>query len=259
MDGDGGVHRRGIRPFLLLSTRPEDDAAEGEREAVARFGGLGPGQLIQIRVEREPLPPIRLEDYSGLILGGGPFNSSNASKSDLQRRVEADLNRVLARVMRDDFPFLGLCYGVGTVTSHLGGTVDTTFGEPVGAIDVQLTEEGRSDPLLAGLPEVLRAFVGHKEAVRTLPGGAVLLATGSSCPVQMFRVGSNCYVTQFHPELDGPGIGARIQIYRNFGYFAPEETDRLVADTAREDISPEVHAIIGRFVERYASLSPDSP
>lgn len=250
---DPGIQR--FRPFLLLSTRPEDDAAEGEREAVARFGGLRPGELVQFRVEQETLPALRLREYSGIILGGGPFNASDDVKSDLQLRVEADLGRVLDEVLRDDIPFLGLCYGVGTVTTHLGGTVDTTFGEPVGAIDVDVTPEGLRDPLLAGSPAVLRAFVGHKEAVASLPERAVLLASGSACPVQMFRVGDNCYVTQFHPELDGPGIGARIQIYRNFGYFAPEETDRLVEDTSREEISPEVHAIIRRFVDRYATQS----
>lgn len=246
---------RRFRPFLLLSTRPEDDAAEGEREAVERFGGLGPDDLVQFRVEQAALPTLRLHEYSGIILGGGPFNASDYTKSDLQLRVEADLRRVLDDVLREDFPFLGLCYGVGTVTTHLGGTVDATFGEPVGAIYVDVTQEGLRDPILAGSPPVLRAFVGHKEAVAALPQGAVLLASGRACPVQMFRVGANCYVTQFHPELDGPGIGARIQIYRNFGYFAPEETDRLVADTSREEISPEVHAIIRRFVDRYATQS----
>lgn len=238
-----------MRPFLLLSTRPEDAAAHGEWAAVARFGGLAAGQLEQVRVETAPVRTLDLEQYSGVILGGGPYNSSDPHKSPTQHRVEADLAQILDEVFAHEIPFLGLCYGIGTVTGHLGGLVDRTFGEPVGAVDVQLTDAGRDDPLLAGVPTTFRAFVGHKEAVAKLPADAVLLATGEACPVQMYRVGSHCWVTQFHPELDAPGIGERIRVYKHAGYFLPEETDALLVRTAGESIATEVHGIIERFVQ----------
>lgn len=244
-----------MKPFLLLSTRPEDAAAHGEWSAVARFGGLSAEDLHQVRVEADPLGVIDLDDYSGIILGGGPYNSSDPHKSATQRRVEADLARVLDDVFAAGFPFLGLCYGIGTVTGHLGGLVDRTFGESVGAVEITITDAGRDDPLLAGVPSPFRAYVGHKEAVTRLPAGAVLLATGETCPVQMYRVGSHCWVTQFHPELDAPGIGERIHVYKHAGYFDPDETDALLARTAGERITTQVHGIIRRFVERYADQS----
>lgn len=242
-----------MKPYLLLSTRPEDSATQGERSAIVQFSGLRDEDIHQVRVEAAPLPAVDLDEYSGVILGGGPFNSSDEVKSDIQLRTEADLGRVIGDVLARDFPFLGLCYGIGTVTTHLGGVVDRTHGEPVGAVDILLTDAGRDDPLLAGVPPGFRAFVGHKEAVSRLPSGAVLLATGSACPVQMYRVQQNCYVTQFHPELDAPGIGARINVYRDAGYFLPEETESLIAATAAEQVSPEVHGIVATFAQRYAT------
>lgn len=238
-----------MKPFLLLSTRPEDGAAVGEAEALRRLGGLGPKELHQIRVEQEPLPELDLQGYAGVFLGGGPFNSSDADKGELQLRVEADLAGVLDRVLADDLPFLGLCYGIGTVTAHLGGLVDRSFGEGVGAIDVTVTDEGRDDPLLAEVGEGFRAFVGHKEAVSRLPDGAVLLATGHACPVQMYRVGGRCWVTQFHPELDAEGLKERIRIYRNAGYFAPDEVTALCEAADRARVTPVVHSIVRRFVD----------
>ncbi len=240
-----------MKPFLLLSTRPEDAAAEGERRSVLRFGGLADTELVQIRAEQRPLPSIDLDDWSGVLLGGGPFNSSDPEKSQLQLRVEADLRRVLDGVLTRDYPFLGLCYGVGTVTSLLGGVVDRTYGEAVGEIVVTLTDSGRRDPLLAEVPAAFRAFVGHKEAVRVLPETAVLLATGERCPVQMFRVGANGYVTQFHPELDGEGLAERIMIYREAGYFPPSEAENLAATALSADLDEAVHSIVRRFVEHY--------
>lgn len=241
-----------MKPFLLLSCRPEDAAAEGERLSVLHFSGLREDQLHQIRVEVAPLPIIDLDEYSGVMLGGGPYNSSDVFKSDVQLRVESDIRRVLENVFEDDLPFLGLCYGIGTVTAHMGGVVDKTYSEPAGPVTVRRTDAGHRDPLLAEVPETFKTFVGHKEAVRELPEGAVLLVEGEACPVQMFRVQKNCYVTQFHPELDAEHFIERMKIYRHAGYFAPEELEAL-SDQAREaEVTPAVHTILRRFAEHYA-------
>ena len=45
----------------------------------------------------------------------------------------------------------------------------------------------------------------------------------------MFRVKNNVYATQFHPELDVPGLVTRIHVYQHFGYFPPYELDELIA------------------------------
>ena len=131
-----------MKPFLLLSTRPEDDAAAGEREAIVRLAGLADDDLVQVRVEESPLPPVDLDQFAGVFLGGGPYNSSDTHKSALQVRVEADLNRVIDEVVSRDFPFLGLCYGVGALTGRLGGVVDRSVGEEVGVVTATLTAEG---------------------------------------------------------------------------------------------------------------------
>lgn len=211
--------------------------------------GSKEAELAQHRVERFPLPDLDLGDFAGVLLGGGPFNSSDEDKSELQLRVEADIARVVTDAVERDVPLLGLCYGIGALTSTLGGVVDRTYGEPVGVVDVALTDEGRQDPLFDGIPTVMRAFVGHKEACRELPPGATLVATGEACPVQAFRVGPRAYATQFHPDLDPRGMAERILIYREAGYFAPEETEELSSFALGADITDEVHAILANFVK----------
>src|SRR5690606_17832723 len=155
----------------LLATRGEDRVADDEYAAMARFGGLQPGQLRRVRLEAAPMPPIDLDDYSGILVGGSPFNASDPAeeKSPTQTRVEEELATLLDDVVARDFPFFGACYGVGTLGVHQGGVVDRTYGEPVGAVPVTLTDAGRDDPVFAGMPPVFDAFVGHKEAVHTLP------------------------------------------------------------------------------------------
>jgi GMP synthase (glutamine-hydrolysing) len=240
------------KPFLLLATRAEDEAADDEYAAMLRAGGLDEPGLHRIRLEAAPMPALDLDSYSGIVLGGGPFDSSDPEelKSSTQRRVESELRDLLDQVVDRDFPFLGACYGVGTLGVHQGGTVDRTYGEPVGAVPITLTPEGLTDPLLAGMPETFEAFVGHKEALRDVPPTAVLLASSPTCRVQMFRVRTNLYATQFHPELDVEGIVTRVTIYREAGYFPPETLDEIIA-SVRGAVVTEPPRILASFVARY--------
>ena len=237
-----------MKPFLLLSVRPEDDAAESERLAIARLAGLTPEELNSVRLATTTLPDIDIDDYAGVFLGGGPFNASDPVKSQTQLQAEADLGRVIDAAIERDMAFLGLCYGVGALTDRLGGLVDRTYGEAAGTATISVTQAGRDDPLFLGVPDVLEAFVGHKEAVTRLPEGAVVLATGELCPVQAFKVGRRVYATQFHPELDPAGMAERLQIYRNHGYFDPDKTEELVAEALAAPVGAEVNRLLANFV-----------
>lgn len=242
-----------MKPFLLLASRAEDDAAAEEYDAFLRFGGLASGQLRRIRLEAGPLPELNLEEYSGIFVSGSPFNASDpdSTKSDLQLRVETELGRLLDDVVDRDFPFLGACYGVGTLGRHQGGVVDRQYGEAVGSVAIRLTPAGRLDPLLADVPETFTAFVGHREAISVLPPNAVNLAGSASCPVQMFRIRENLYATQFHPELDVPGLLTRISVYRDAGYFPPQDAD-AVSNSVRGATVGVPPLILRNFVRRYA-------
>jgi GMP synthase (glutamine-hydrolysing) len=246
-----------VKPFLLLAIRAEDAAADNEYELFLGFSQLAERDLRRVRLEQRPLGQLDLRDWSGILLGGGPFNASDPeeSKSAVQRRVEADLRGLLDQVITVDFPFLGACYGIGTLGSHQGAVVDRRYAEPVGPVEIALTPAGRADPLLRGLPDRFDAFVGHKEAISRLPHHAVLLASSAGCPVQAFRIGGHVYATQFHPELDVAGLCTRIEVYKHAGYFAPEQADQLKAQARRSHVVQPA-AILRRFVQQYAQPGP---
>ena len=246
-----------MKPFLLLAIRADDAAADNEYESFLACTGLHERDLRRHRLEQRPLGNVDLRDWSGIFLGGGPFNASDPerSKSPVQRRVEADLRRLFDKVVSADFPFLGACYAIGTLGSHQGAVVDRRYAEPIGAAPVTLTREGLQDPLLAGLPGAFDAFVGHKEAISRLPDHAVLLASSPTCPVQAFRVGSAVYATQFHPELDAAGLCTRIEVYKHAGYFDPAQAGELKAQAHRSKVTCPP-AILRRFARRYARTTP---
>jgi GMP synthase (glutamine-hydrolysing) len=249
-----------VEPILLLSIRADDAAADNEYESFLTLAGLGEGDLRRVRLEQRPLGDVDLRDWSGIWVGGGPFNYTDQEekKSPVQRRVEAELRGLLGTVVSADFPFLGACYGIGALGDHQGGIIGRRYGEPVGPVRIALTPPGRRDPLLRELPGTFDAFTGHKEAINKLPGHAVLLASSAACPVQAFRVRSNVYATQFHPELDAAGMCTRIEVYKHAGYFPPDQADELKALAQRSHVShPPV--ILRAFVRRYARSGRERP
>ena len=246
-----------MKPFLLLAVRADDAAADNEYESFLGFSGLGERDLRRHRLEQRALGDVDLQDWSGIVLGGGPFNYSDPeeSKSPVQRRIEADLAALLEKVISADFPFLGACYGIGAIGSHQGAMIDRQYAEPVGPVTITLTREGRQDPLLGALPATFDAFAGHKEAISGLPGHAVLLASSPTCPVQAFRVGCHVYATQFHPELDAAGLCTRIDVYKHAGYFEPAQADELKEQAHRSNVT-HPPAILQTFIQRYGDGAP---
>ncbi len=241
-----------MKPFLLLQHRYLDEASDNEYEAVLTYSGLSQNQVTRIRIEKDPIGIINLKDYSGIILGGGPANVSDSDdqKKPSQLRFESELHALYQQVFEDDFPYLGMCYGMGSVTRFLDGKVSKEkYGEPVGAVTVHLTE-GVNDPILENIPDTFRAMAGHKESCVELPDECVVLAFSDTCPFHMIRYKKNIYATQFHPELDFDGIALRINLYRNHGYFKPEDADALIESVKDEDIKyPQI--ILRNFVERF--------
>lgn len=242
-----------MKPFLILQLRPEDDTSDSEYQAILKYGRLEASATHRIRIEKNGIPEISLDDYSAVIVGGSPFDISTpeAQKKPIQKKIERDFRRLFDDIVPGDFPFLGACSGCGLLGSYLNTPISAKFAEPVGGARVALTEAGKKDSLLHGFPEHIDVLLGHKEACDSTPEGATLLIRGEACPVQMFRLGENVYATQFHPEGDCEGFTLRIHAYKNHGYFPPEEAQDLITAVSRED-TPHAREILQRFVARYS-------
>ena len=194
---------------------------------------------------------IDLDAFSGIILGGSPFNVSDPDKSVVQLRVESDLRRLLDDILSNDRPFMGLCYGIGMVTTHLGGVVDRTHGEPAGPVTIAVTEVGQADPLFEGVPSTFDAFVGHKESGNGLPGGVELLATSESRPVQCTggrTSTSPSSISSWTRRVRRPDA-----VYQHNGYFRPEELDDVIALAKTSGVDGSQHRLLRNFARRYSA------
>ena len=241
------------KPVLILQLRPEDVTSNSEYACFLKYGQLSEKDTCRMRIEQSGIPAeLNLADYSAIIVGGSPFDISTPenNKTDIQKKIESDFQHLLDQVVPLDYPFLGACSGNGLLGNYLGTRISKKYGEAIACVELEITESGKKDPLLEGLPAHIDVLLGHKEACDTTPKGTTLLLTGTNCPVQMFRAGKNVYATQFHPEGDAEEFILRIETYSNHGYFKPHEEAFLKKAVSRKP-TPYAQEILRRFVNRY--------
>jgi GMP synthase (glutamine-hydrolysing) len=235
-------------PFVLLQMRPEADARDGELASVRRASGLG-DRLEARQADREVLPIDLADRSAGIIVGGSPYSLSDpeATKGEGQRLAERQLTELAERALERDLPVFFTCYGIGVLTTVLGGSVDRTHPEPVSAVESRLTDAGRTDPVASVLPDRFTALTGHKESAPEPPPGAVLLATNDASPVQLYRAGS-VLASQFHPEPTTADFAKRAAVYQRHGYFPPGEY-AAVATALHAATVTEPQRLLRRFAE----------
>lgn len=243
-------------PLLYVCVRPQRGAAAAEYESFRAAAQLDPAQLVQLDLVRDPLPADALELYSGFFVGGSPFNVTDpeSTKTDVQRRLESDLERIAAGVMEtpsaNSPAALFTCYGIGVLTRMLGGEVSRAFPEDTGPVMIDLTPAGESDPLLGTLASRFTALTAHKEGSARVPEGATLLATNEGCPVQAYRVGDRLYAAQFHPEPTTRAFTERMAVYRDDGYFPANDFDTVAGRVLAASVTEPVR-LIRAFAEAF--------
>lgn len=232
--------------ILLVQVRSQRDA---ERQEIACFRerlAVGEAALSTWNVVDRPL--IRWRDVAGadaVILGGAGAHSVTR-----EYPFTEPLTEVVLRLLEDDRPVFGSCWGHQFLASILGGTVATDpLCEEIGTFDVELTAAGAADPLFAGFPARFASQLGHHDLVTELPPGAIELAFSTACRNQAMRLeGKPVYGTQFHPELSRVRIRERLLMYRD-GYLrdgGEAQVDAMLAP------SPDADRLLERFVELVA-------
>jgi GMP synthase-like glutamine amidotransferase len=170
--------------------------------------------------------PEAAGDYAGLVVLGGPMSANDTD----QHSFLADTMSLIEEFAAADRPVLGICLGAQIIARTFGGEVYRMDRLESGFYTMDVTAEGKLDPVFGRLGGDVTSFQNHFEAVRNVPG-AVPLATGGACRVQAFRIGRATYATQFHPEVT---IDIVRDWIRKFGTAFTDDEPRLLTDLDRQ-------------------------
>ncbi len=229
---------------LLLIQYRTDASKEHEQACLLRYAGLADDELAVVNPLLEPgvLKRLELADYDALVIGGsGEYQIPTMPEQELVH-LEA-VRPLIDRALAMELPVLGMCFGHQILAWHFGILVVTDPRQSqVGSYPVTLTDEGKADPLFAGLPETFVAQHGHKDTIIGLPDGAVHLAMGAKHAYNAFKLGS-AYGLQFHPELGREDLLHRLTLYPD--YLKGKTIDEVRGEFAE---SPEAPKILGNFL-----------
>jgi GMP synthase-like glutamine amidotransferase len=154
--------------------------------------------------------PKNLEGYCALILLGGPMNVYEEEKYSFLRE-EDDL---LKLALEMDFPTLGVCLGAQLIAKNLKAPVTQGNQKEIGWYSIDLTNQGRKDPLLRNLPNQFHVFQWHGDTFQ-IPSEGSHLASSLIFPHQAFRFRRNIYGLQFHVEITEAMIQDWVQTYKD--------------------------------------------
>ncbi len=141
--------------------------------------------------------PASPDGFSGLVVMGGEQNALDDQRSP----YIPELLDLILEFAAADKPILGICLGSQLIARAFGGENKIGITPEFAWQNLELTEEGKRDPLMSALPARFPQFQWHDDTF-TLPEQAVRLAASEGVANQAFRIGRACYGIQFHSEAD---------------------------------------------------------
>ena len=186
---DGPAYREAMPILVLEHSEPPGSGSIGR--ALIRHGL----RLRSIRVGAGEAVPPDLDEVDAIVSLGGRQSATD----DALPWIAAEL-RLLEAASKEGIPVLGICLGAQLLARALGGRVERMASPSIGLPQINLTQEGRDDPLFRGLPWFGTWPSWHQDEIVELPEGARKLAHSEACGVEGFAHGISAYGIQFHPE-----------------------------------------------------------
>ena len=190
----------------VLAIVHQRDAGPGVfAEAIAAHGA----ELEEWLLPEDDGPPADPLGYDAVFVLGGAMHADQRDR----HLWLAEEGAILAALLEAELPLLGLCLGGQLLAAAAGETPRRAARPEIGWHPVELTAEGREDPLLGALAPGFEAFQWHSYEF-PLPAGAVALARSEVC-LQSCRVGERAWAIQFHPEVSRADALGWIDDYRS--------------------------------------------
>ena len=168
--------------------------------------------------EEEEIP--NLNDYSAIIILGGPMNVYEERKYPFLKKENSSIKEAL----KINKPMLGICLGAQIIARAAGAKVYPAKRKEIGWFTIDLTVEGRDDTVFKGLERQLSVFQWHGDTF-DMPTESKKLATSNLIPNQAFSIGETTYALQFHLEVTKQMISEWVNRYANELASLKEEVD----------------------------------
>ncbi len=203
----------------------------------------GPWSIVDAADDTALLPAPR--DVAGVIVTGSPARI--ADQLPWMVRVQ----HALCRLVDEEVPVLGICFGHQLLGQALGGlSGPNPHGREIGTVELEVLGDGDLLPAKRRFP----VSMTHLDVVLRLPPGAEPLAATALDRYAAIRFGRRAWGVQFHPEFGATVMRDYIAALRQPLIDEGADPDALSA-ACRE--TPESATILSRFAAHAVALARD--
>ena len=197
--------------LVLFQVREDPVPLKQEQGCFIERCGVARRQFTFINIVDEPDVSWKdVEDAHAVFIGGAGAYSVTRYHSFTE-----PLEELVQELVERDRPVFGACWGHQFLVKLFGGEVveDPALSE-IGTFHVELTPDGKADPLFAGVHNPFWVQLGHKDSAASLGPGWRELAYSERSRNQAIRyLDKPVYSTQFHSELNEQRLRERLEVY----------------------------------------------
>ena len=162
--------------------------------------------LTTIELDEGEKIPQDLSNYDAMFCMGGPMDTW--MEKDYPWLID-EKKRIKEFVVDLKKPYLGFCLGCQLLGEAVGGSVVKSNSPEIGMLNINFSENKKSDLLFNEFPNQIKSLQWHSYEVQELDSkeDITLLASSPETKYQIFKYQKHAYGIQFHIEIKDTTVG----------------------------------------------------
>lgn len=192
-------------------------------------------------VHGEPL--LDPSEYDMLLIMGGP---QSVIELDKYPYLIQEIDHIKESIEAEK-PVLGVCLGAQLIGQAFGFRGEKSPHKEVGVFDIQLTENGKMDPLFREMPTEFKVMHWHGD-MAGIGKDTEILASSQGCPRQIMRYAPKVYGLQCHLEIEHEGMKRLVEhCSEDLLPGLHIHSEKEIFDHNFEEIHKKMHKILNCF------------
>ena len=156
--------------------------------------------LKTIELDEGDRIPEDLSIYDAMFCMGGPMDTWMEKDYPWLKEEKKRIKEFVVELKK---PYLGFCLGCQLLGEVVGGLVTKSKNPEIGMLDVNFSDNKKTDLLFSQFPDQIKSLQWHSYEVQELEKikDITLLASSPETKYQIFKYQNHAYGIQFHIEI----------------------------------------------------------